>query len=293
MFKKTAWGSLALLLTVPLATAGANVITDWDEKGIAVVQTKMPPPSSYRVMAMVHLAMFEAINAIEPRYKPYKTNLSASPDTSKEAAATAAAAMVLRKLVPDAANDVQTAATAELAAVPDGDAKTNGVKLGEQAATVLLEARDKDGFSAADAYRPRTTAGVYIPTPLTVGAQFPGMTPFAMTSASQFEERAMGERLQRDQGARRKEQHEAHAAAERGCEILGADRPGIDASDPAPDRDREEHGCRQHGTVDGAGERRRGGCAHRGPRRQVQIPVLAADHGDPQWRHRRQPRDRA
>ena len=50
----------------------------------------------------------------------------------------------------------------------------------------MLEARDKDGFSSPDAYRPRTLPGVYIPTPLTVGSQFPGMTPFAMTSASQF-----------------------------------------------------------------------------------------------------------
>jgi len=186
MFKRPVWSLLALLLTAPLATAAANVITDWDEKGVSVVQTKMPPPSSYRVMAIMHLAMFEAVNSVEPRYKPYKAKLSAAPDASKEAAATAAAAMVLRKLVPDAAADIQSAATTALAAVPDGEPKANGIKLGEEAALALLEARDKDGFSVADAYRPRTLPGVYIPTPLTVGAQFPGMTPFAMTSASQF-----------------------------------------------------------------------------------------------------------
>jgi hypothetical protein len=186
MFERGAWCSLALLLCVPVATAAANVITDWDEKGVAVVQTKMPPPSSYRVMAIMHLAMFEAVNSVEPRYKAYKTKLPPSPDASKEAAATAAAAMILRKLVPEAAADIQAAATNALAAVPDGDPKTNGIKLGEEAATALLEARDKDGFSSPDAYRPRTLPGVYIPTPLTVGSQFPGMTPFAMTSASQF-----------------------------------------------------------------------------------------------------------
>src|ERR1051326_6554808 len=100
MFKRPVWSFLALLLTAPLATAAANVITDWDEKGVSVVQTKMPPPSSYRVMAIMPLAMFEAVNSVEPRYKPYKAKLSAPPDASKEAAATAAAAMVLRKQAP-------------------------------------------------------------------------------------------------------------------------------------------------------------------------------------------------
>ena len=68
----------ALLWTAPAATAVANVITDWDEKAVAIVQTKMPPPSSYRIMATMHLAMFEAVNAIEPRYQPYKGKLAAS-----------------------------------------------------------------------------------------------------------------------------------------------------------------------------------------------------------------------
>ena len=186
MFRKTAWGLLALLLSVPVAAAAANVITDWDEKAVGVVQTKMPPPSSYRIMAIMHLAMFEAVNSIDPHYKPYKAKLPASSETSKEAAAVTAAGIVLSKLVPDAAADVQSAAKNFLAMLPEGDAKANGVKLGEQAALAMLEARANDGFSAPDAYRPRTTPGVYIPTPITVGWQFPNVTPFAMTSPSQF-----------------------------------------------------------------------------------------------------------
>jgi hypothetical protein len=91
MLKKPAWGLLALLLGVPAAMPRANVITDWDDKAVGVVQTKMVPPAAYRVMAILHLAMFEAVNSVEPRYKPYKAKLSVSPDTSKEAAATAAA----------------------------------------------------------------------------------------------------------------------------------------------------------------------------------------------------------
>jgi len=134
MFRKPVWSLLALLLSVPVATAAANVITDWDEKAVGVVQTKMPPPAGYRVMAIVHLAMFEAVNSIEPHYKPYKAKLSASADTSKEAAAAAAAGMVLSKLVPDAAADVQAATTSYLAALPEGEAKSKGVQLGQEVA---------------------------------------------------------------------------------------------------------------------------------------------------------------
>jgi hypothetical protein len=94
--------------------------------------------------------------------------------------------MVLRKMVPEADGDVQSAAKTALAALPDGDGKTNGIKLGEQAATVMLDARANDGFSAPDDYRPRTTPGIYVPTSITVGWQFPRVTPFAMTSPSQF-----------------------------------------------------------------------------------------------------------
>jgi hypothetical protein len=115
---KRIWPVLALLLAMPFATAGANVITDWDEKAVSVVQTKMAPPAGYRIMAIMHLAMFEAVNSVEPRYKPYKAKLSAAPDASKEAAAATAAATVLSKLVPDAAADVQAAAKTFLATCP-------------------------------------------------------------------------------------------------------------------------------------------------------------------------------
>jgi hypothetical protein len=186
MFRKPVWSLLALLLSVPVTAAAASVITDWDEKGVGIVQTRMPPPAGYRVMAMLHLAMFEAVNSIEPHYKPYKAKLSASPETSKEAAAVAAAGMVLSKLVPDAAADVQAAAKSYLANLPDSEAKTNGIKLGEQSALAMLEARVNDGASAPDNYRPRTVAGVYVATPLTVGSRFPNVTPFAMTTPAQF-----------------------------------------------------------------------------------------------------------
>jgi hypothetical protein len=188
MLVKREWTLLAVLLMLPMTAAAGNVVTDWDEKAVSVVQTGTvpPPPTAFRAMAILHVAMFDAVNSIEPHYKPYKVRLSATPDTSKEAAAAAAAAAVLIKLFPDTAGDVQSTLTSYLATLPEGDAKSKGIKLGEEVAAKILEAREKDGASAADAYRPKTKPGVYIPTPITVGSQFPNMTPFALVSPSQF-----------------------------------------------------------------------------------------------------------
>jgi hypothetical protein len=70
--------------------------------------------------------------------------------------------------------------------VPDGEAKAKGRQLGQEVAAKILAARENDGASAPDAYRPRTKPGVYIPTPLTVGWAYARMTPFALASPSQF-----------------------------------------------------------------------------------------------------------
>src|ERR1700745_2109866 len=103
MLAKRGWMLLALLLAVPMTAATANVITDWDAKAVGIVQsgTAPPPPLGFRTMAILHTAMFDAVNSIEPRYKPYKARFAATPDTSKEAAAAAAAAAGVIKLCSD------------------------------------------------------------------------------------------------------------------------------------------------------------------------------------------------
>ena len=181
-----AWLLPAVFLMSPLAAASANVVTDWDEMAVTFIQPRMVPPVAYRAMAIMHIAMFDAVNTIEPVYRPYQAQLPAPPDTSKDAAAAAAGGAVLTKLLPDAAPDIQAALTSYLAAIPESDAKSNGIKLGDAVAAKILEARANDEASAPDAYRPVTTAGVYIPTPLTVASQWPTLKPFAMTSPSQF-----------------------------------------------------------------------------------------------------------
>jgi len=188
MLVRREWILLTLLLTAPITGAAGNVVTDWDAKAVGIVQTGTAPspPLGFRTMAILHTAMFDAVNSIEPRYKPYKIKLSAAPDTSKEAAAAAAAAAVLIKLFPDAAADIQATLTTYLATLPDGEAKSKGVGLGQEVAAKILEARDKDAATAADAYRPKTKPGVYIPTPITYGWAVATMTPFALASPSQF-----------------------------------------------------------------------------------------------------------
>ncbi len=188
MLVRREWMLLAVLLTAPIATATGNVITDWDEEAVALVQpgTVFPPPTALRTTAMLHLAMFNAVNSIEHRYKPYGVQLVATPDTSQEAAAASAAGAVLMKLVPNAAAQIQAAETSYLAQLPDGAAKSAGIKLGQEAAAKILAMRANDGSSAPDAYRPKTKPGIYIPTAITIGWTFAQVRPFALASPSQF-----------------------------------------------------------------------------------------------------------
>ena len=157
----------------------------WDEKAVAVV-TPMPPYTAQRVMGMVHIAMFDAVNSIERRFQRYLVQLPAEPTTSKEAAAASAAAAVLATIDSKIAGEMKIAIASYLASIPDGAAKSDGVKLGEAVAARVVEARANDGADAPDDYRPRTTPGVYVPTPITAASAWPNVKPFAMTTASQF-----------------------------------------------------------------------------------------------------------
>jgi hypothetical protein len=173
------------------AAACANVITDWDEKAVAAVAPLASlggttPYSAQRLMAMVHAAMFDSVNSIERRYRPYLLQLPANPATSKEAAAAAAAAAILATIDAKTADEMKGALASYLASIPDGPAKSNGVKLGEAVAAKVLEARANDGSDAPDAYRPRTTPGVYVPTAITINSMWPDMKPFALSNGSQF-----------------------------------------------------------------------------------------------------------
>src|SRR5262245_26760004 len=167
------------------AAARANVITDWDEKAISLLRS-LPNYPAERIMGMVHCAMFDAVNSIERRYRPYLVQLAAEPATSKEAAAAAAAASVLATIDQKTANEAKAALAEYLASIPDGGAKLEGIRLGEAVAAKVLAARRNDGADAPDAYRPRTTAGVYVATPTLAASTWPNVKPFSLTQPDQF-----------------------------------------------------------------------------------------------------------
>ena len=81
---------------------------------------------------------------------------------------------------------MRTKLTSYLATIPDSEAKDRGVRLGEDVASKMLELRADDGSKTPNAYRPATQPGVYVPTNVTIGWECITMTPFAMTSPSQF-----------------------------------------------------------------------------------------------------------
>ena len=180
---------LALALAFALAglpgAAQANMVTDWDAKAVALIVKTVPTPASQREAALVNLAMFDAVNAIERRYRPFVVETSL-PNASHEAAAAAAAAATLTALHPEAAADIKAMLAAALATLPEGEAKIQGVVLGESAAAKVLEARANDGIKAPDSYQPKTRPGVYVPTAITAGSVWPSLQPFALSKPSQF-----------------------------------------------------------------------------------------------------------
>jgi hypothetical protein len=180
-------------LAAGVTPACANVITDWDAKAVDAVAPLASIPSSpytpyaaYRMMGIVHAAMFDAVNSIERRYQPYLVQLPADPNTSKESAAAAAAAAVLATIDAKTADKMKVDLASYLASIPDGAAKSDGVKLGDAIAVKILEARANDGSDAPDDYRPRTTPGVYVPTAIMRAPMWPKVKPFAIANASQF-----------------------------------------------------------------------------------------------------------
>jgi hypothetical protein len=174
----------AAVLVTPLR---ADVVTDWNAtaEGIAV-QKQINAGVNGRQMAILQVAVFEAVNAIERRYAPYRLNLTADRTVSKEAAAAAAAHAVLVAFHPEQKAALDSALTASLAAVAEGESKAKGIDLGNKAAADMLALRANDGADAPESYRPRTSPGVYVPTVSPLFSQFPAMTPWAMSSSSQF-----------------------------------------------------------------------------------------------------------
>jgi PAP2 superfamily protein len=169
------------------ASATADVIHDWNENVVTAGYTaRQGPPPHTRIVAMVHLAMFEAVNSIDARYRPYRARLAAEPGASREAAAAAAAHYLLVRIYPDQAKEMDKALQASLADVTDETARINGTRLGERAGAAMLAERSNDGAAGPDTYRPFTAPGKYVPTVLPAASRWGSVRPFALKSADQY-----------------------------------------------------------------------------------------------------------
>lgn len=180
---------ISLLLAIPQARA--NEVARWNRVATeATAAAKVGPLVESRVLAIVHAAVHDALNAIDARYEPYHARMSAAPSASAAAAVAGSAHAVLAELLPQrkAAVDAELAAT--LRQVRDAAAAESGVQAGRQAARAILQARRDDGADRVVARPGGTRPGEYRPTPpdftAAVFAQWGEIRPFVLTSAAQF-----------------------------------------------------------------------------------------------------------
>ena len=177
----------AFVAALSTTSARGDVVMDWNAKADAIaIEKQIPNASNARGQAMLHIAMFEAVNAIHKRYAPYKLNLGADGSLSSEAAAASAAHDVLIALYPDQKPGLDAMLVASLAGIAETEAKSKGIELGKQAAAGIIALRANDGSGMPESYRPYASPGVYVPTPTPIESTSSKITPFAMSTGSQF-----------------------------------------------------------------------------------------------------------
>jgi len=177
--------ALAVVTMTGVLAAGADVVTDANAKAADIASKAPGTPPAVRVMAHVQVAVFEAVNAITGRYAPFIGKINAAPGASVDTAVAASTRTVLLKLMPMQQQAIDADYEAALKLVPDGQAKRDGIAVGEQAATACL-ARPDEGLLVPDTYRPHAAAGVYVPTMPPAVPNWGKRKPWVMTSGSQF-----------------------------------------------------------------------------------------------------------
>jgi hypothetical protein len=179
--------ALGILAALSSGAARADTVTDWNRTSIEVLKAaNVSSNPASRSLAMVHVAMSDAINAVQDRYARYLPDLPTVPSASAEAAAAAAARQILVQLYPNQKAIVEEAYGASLKAIADGPAKIEGIALGERVAAAVQADRASDGTNVPDTYRPVTTPGVWVPTAPPLFAEYARVKPWALKSADQF-----------------------------------------------------------------------------------------------------------
>ena len=194
MLRRTALAGACLALLLGLAApVRADVIVDWNQVTLNAIKVdRTSPPKASRALAIVHVAMFDAINSASGgAYEHYLVApVFFFAPVSVEAAAVAAAHKVLLDLVPVQRATFDAALATSLAAIPDGPEKTSGISWGESVAAQILAARHDDGSGTIVDYAAPAGANWWAATPPAFAPallpNWPNVTPWAMTSGSQF-----------------------------------------------------------------------------------------------------------
>jgi hypothetical protein len=184
----------ALFALAAPAPARADTVTDWNinATNALIVTAGQTPPVSVMHLAMVHGAVYDAVNAIDRRYEPYLGAPPARRWYSKDAAAATAAYRVLASLLPTQQAALEALYVASLATITAGPAKDGGIAVGEAAAAAMLAARANDGrfgpfrFPVPAVLLPgqwRPVLPMFVNDPFAWIAQ---VKPFLIRSPSQF-----------------------------------------------------------------------------------------------------------
>lgn len=198
MIRNASLGALCTLLLA--APAFADVIIDWNnvtaqairnDISLPVVQQQAGPGFSSRNYAMVHAAMYDAVNSVSRTHEAFRYDTVAAPGTSQEAAAVQAAYRVLVDLYPTQQAMLDMARDDSLSAIPDSPSKTAGIVLGDLIGADMGDWRETDHAQDPVSYTPGALPGMWRPDPLSPAqpAWGPGwglVTPFGIESGTQF-----------------------------------------------------------------------------------------------------------
>jgi hypothetical protein len=184
---------MSALVLLSVMTVRADTVLDWNVIALkTTAAASFNPPLESRNLAIVHAAMFDAVNSIVGEFHPYAVDLNPSNGASPDAAAAAAAHFVLVQLYPKQQAMLDANYAASLSGIPDGSAKTDGIAAGETMAAKILAIRMSDGAAEAIVapYTPGSQPGEWVPTPPAFRpALDPGwgkVQPFFLHKGSQF-----------------------------------------------------------------------------------------------------------
>ncbi|MFO0968186.1 MAG: hypothetical protein U0793_21735 [Gemmataceae bacterium] len=166
-----------------------DMVLRWNRIALDAIRAeRTPPPLASRNLALLHVAFYEAVNAIDRGHEPYMIDVRPAPGASMEAAAAGAGHRVLASLYPRRQAALDRALDGSLAGVPDLEARDNGLSLGRLRRRPLSPGRQGRGRHARKAC-PQARPGFWEPTlPDFRPALFPGwgeVTPFAIRPGSQ------------------------------------------------------------------------------------------------------------